>query len=169
MPGARYFITCSAVRPESRLIYPVCANAILDLIRNMDTADFSLACATIMPDHMHLLFSLFGKLSLSKVVAKFKSLTHNALIALGIQWQANFFEHRLRPVELSNDYARYIFLNPYRAGLLNRSEEWPYWILGVDADFDFLSFLEERKYPPSEWINAPLLALGLDDSSIGHD
>jgi REP-associated tyrosine transposase len=43
-----------------------------------------------------------------------------------IEWQRDFFDHRLRTDESSNDKARYILQNPVRAGLVDRPEDWPY-------------------------------------------
>jgi len=103
VPDARYFITCSAARPESGLIHTTCGHSILDSIKDMAAGkDFTLYCATVMPDHIHMLLSPSGRLAISKIIAKFKALTRNALSNSNARWQANFFEHRLRPDELCN-------------------------------------------------------------------
>jgi REP element-mobilizing transposase RayT len=170
MSGARYFVTCSAVRPESRLVHSSYARLILETVKDMVTdKDIILYCATVMPDHVHLLFSLPETLELSKVIGKFKTLSRKSRAGFDMHWQANYFEHRLRPDELCNDYARYIFLNPYRAGLIERRMEWPYWIFGADVDFNFLCFLEEGKYPPIEWLAADIEKLGLKNDFVGND
>lgn len=61
-----------------------------------------------MPDHIHLLFSLGSRLSLSQVIQKFKSKTKQALNSHDLKWQANFFEHRLRPDVEMEQFALYI-------------------------------------------------------------
>lgn len=167
---ACYFISCSASRPESRLTQPAIANQIITVFQRLaHDDDISLLCATTMPDHIHLLGGLSGRLSISGMVGKFKTYTRTFLVTAGIFWQRNFFEHRLRPDELANNYARYIFLNPYRAGLIDIGNKWPYWVLGMDADFDFLQLLKAGKYPPPEWIKADFTTLGLNDGCLGHD
>jgi hypothetical protein len=45
---------------------------------------------------------------------------------LGIGWQRDFFEHRLRNDESARQKADYILYNPVRAGLVERPEDWPY-------------------------------------------
>ena len=48
---------------------------------------------------------------------------------LNIEWQRDFFEHRLRKEESFREKADYIFANPVRAGLVERSEGWPYFFI----------------------------------------
>jgi hypothetical protein len=43
-----------------------------------------------------------------------------------ISWQRNFFEHRIRNDENIGAKADYILQNPVRAGLIERSQDWPY-------------------------------------------
>jgi putative transposase len=43
-----------------------------------------------------------------------------------IEWQENFFDHRLRDDEQFNLKADYILHNPVRAGLVTKVEDWPY-------------------------------------------
>ena len=44
----------------------------------------------------------------------------------GIDWQRDFFDHRLRKDESYIEKAHYICMNPVRAGLIENSGEWPY-------------------------------------------
>ncbi|MCX7008629.1 MAG: hypothetical protein NTY53_15485, partial [Kiritimatiellaeota bacterium] len=84
-------------------------------------------------------------------------------------WQRNFFEHRLRPDERSDPFARYIFLNPYRTQLIMRQQAWPFWFRSAADDFDFLHLLEAGQYPPTEWIGSEIKDLGLAEETIGCD
>ena len=82
--------------------------------------------ASIMPDHIHLLLELGAPLTISQVVGKLKSAivrTHSE-----IKWQENFFEHQVRPDDLIENYALYIFMNPYCAGFCVFEKTWPGWI-----------------------------------------
>ena len=49
----------------------------------------------------------------------------------GIIWQKNFFEHRLRSHESTEEKANYILQNPVRARLVETAAEWPF-VLAVD-------------------------------------
>jgi hypothetical protein len=43
-------------------------------------------------------------------------------------------------------------MNPYRAGLLELRESWPWWMRGANIDFDFLAVLGDGESPPSAWL-----------------
>jgi hypothetical protein len=45
---------------------------------------------------------------------------------LGIVWQRDFFEHRLRSDESWREKADYILANPVRKGLVKSAEDWAY-------------------------------------------
>ena len=82
----------------------------------------------LMPDHLHALFSFppSGK-PLRLVMSKWKEWTAKDL---GIHWQDDFFEHRLRREESRREKADYILANPVRAKLVSRSKDWPYVYFG---------------------------------------
>ena len=169
IPFARYFITCCVERPEDRLVQPVFATYLMkNLYDQTSDKDFKLICATVMPDHVHLLMELGDRISLNRVISKYKAKTKGFLESRGIEWQSNFFEHRLRPDEAANPYALYTFLNPFRASLLPRKEEWPWWMRGSNFRFDFMTMLEDQKYPPQAWLTDSLDALGIDENFMGE-
>lgn len=82
----------------------------------------------LMPDHLHALLSFppSGK-RLRLVVSKWKEWTAKQL---RIDWQDDFFEHRLRREESHREKEDYILANPVRAGLVRRAEDWPYVYFG---------------------------------------
>ena len=57
------------------------------------------------------------------VVSQWKEWTAKQL---GIQWQTDFFEHRLRGEEGLRQKVDYILHNPVRKGLVANAEDWPY-------------------------------------------
>ena len=80
--------------------------------------------ALLMPDHMHLLISFpQSEKRIQTIVSKCKEWTAKSL---KIDWQRDFFEHRLRKEESFREKADYIFLNPVRAGLVKEKEDWSY-------------------------------------------
>lgn len=81
-----------------------------------------------MPDHAHMLIAVPGDAVLSSLIRDFKRIT--ARIAK-IDWQRNFFDHRLRHDESESEKATYIRRNPIRAGLVGEDKEWPY---AIDLD-----------------------------------
>ncbi len=113
--------------------------------------DWQLLAATVMPDHIHVLFTLGERLPLDRVMAKLKSCARAADEAW--RWQANVFEHRLRANEDAEDYAFYIFMNPYRAGLIDVNAPWPGWLCGAEWTWKFENRLSEEGAPPAEWLD----------------
>ena len=169
LPGARYWITCSAVRPTTCLITPACGTTLISVVHSFEeSADLRLLCSTVMPDHMHVLFELGHRLTVGQIIGKFKFQTREAVRFAGASWQRDCFEHRLRPEEATNDFARYAFLNPYRAGIISRQSDWPYWQLGRGITFDFQAMLEAGRFPPAEWLSTSSENLGLQADFLGE-
>jgi putative transposase len=82
----------------------------------------------LMPDHLHALLSFPpSSKPLQLVIGKWKEWTAKEL---GIVWQRDFFEHRLRRDESRRDKADYILQNPVRGNLVARPEEWSFVYFG---------------------------------------
>lgn len=84
-----------------------------------------------MPDHLHLLIALGTEESLSGVVQKTKSNTARELKACNPRveqvWAPAFHDRALRRDEDICGVARYLVLNPVRAGLVRRVGDYPFW------------------------------------------
>ncbi len=82
-------------------------------------------CFVVMPDHLHWLFDLSGKYSLSQTVGMLKSQISRA-VGQPI-WQRGFHDHAVREEENTLAIARYIVANPLRAGITKSVRYYPYW------------------------------------------
>ena len=84
----------------------------------------------VMPDHVHWLLQLRNK-SLSKTVQTVKSMSTRYINLVsgstGAIWQPGFHDHAIRSDEYIVDIARYIVMNPVRAGLVRSVREYPHW------------------------------------------
>ncbi len=116
-----------------------------------ESDDVALHAATVMPDHVHLLFTLGERLQLSQVIAKFKTLTRRQGF-VDWRWQDNGYEHHLRPSESLEGFGFYIFMNPYAAKLCALAAEWPWWVCPEPTEFAFLASLNDGQVPP-EWLS----------------
>ena len=114
-----------------------------------------------MPDDIHLLFKLGDRLRLAQTIGKLKVATRPALAAAGLQWQSNYREHRLRPFVDSDDFALYIFLNPYRKSLIDVHQAYPWWTISRHCKPSFWESLVGGKHPPREWLETGLGAAKL--------
>ena len=84
-----------------------------------------------MPDHLHLIVGIEGDAALSNIIRDFK----RATARFGhLQWQRNFFDHRVRHDESLQEKEDYVRENPIRAGLITRGEAWPFVLATEDCE-----------------------------------
>lgn len=121
-----YFLTiCGQPPGKNQLCQAPVAEAIFETVAFRTTQGIWYPhVVVLMPDHVHALVSFpeMGK-TITAVVAQWKEWTAKQL---GIQWQTDFFEHRLRGEEGLRQKMDYLLHNPVRKGLAQRPEEWPF-------------------------------------------
>lgn len=82
----------------------------------------------LMPDHLHALISFTWEKDhgMNRVLADWKRFT---AIKLGISWQRDYFDHRIRSEQDHQSTWYYIRENPVRAGLVKSYDQWPHvWL-----------------------------------------
>jgi len=114
-------------------------------------ATWRVRCATVMPDHIHLLMVLGARLSLGRALQRLKGVTASALRVGALVWERDFFDRHLRRDEDRLSLFLYIYLNPYRAGLLARTEHWPYYYC-CDEDWRWFREQLDQDSPVPEWL-----------------
>ncbi|MFT4175998.1 MAG: hypothetical protein QM627_05025 [Luteolibacter sp.] len=79
----------------------------------------------LMPDHLHGLFTFTWseKHGMSAMVKKWKRFTARAC---GIEWQRDYFDHRIRSKKDHIQKWEYIRENPVRAKLATSYSDWPH-------------------------------------------
>jgi putative transposase len=154
-PETRYFVTaCTRERRRGLEVRLVADTIIKSLANSESLKDTATLALCIMPGHIHWLFVLGRRLSLGRVVARLKAESRGTLASAGLAWQRDFFEHRLRADESVEDYGRYVFLNPYRAGLLAPNAAWAGWWCPRPEQLGFLARLNPDGSVPREWLGA---------------
>ncbi len=152
IPAASYFLTLCAITRRTNRVRDEVAKAIFVELNAIERDQHWVQRAgVLMPDHLHLLVRLNGGLALSRCVARLKVKTGSALSAKGWVWQPNYYEHRLRPDEPVSAVIRYLYLNPYRAGLLRADESYPWYWLGCDEASWFEGDASQVEREP-EWL-----------------
>ncbi len=91
-----------------------------------DEQKFFLHEFVIMPDHIHLLLTPANAISLERAMQFIKGGFSYRLKNRGSVWQASFTNHRIRDFEDYEHHREYIRMNPIRARLAERPEEYPY-------------------------------------------
>jgi REP element-mobilizing transposase RayT len=121
-----YFLTICARDRASRPLLPIAARLLAAVRHTHDRGKWWAHLALVMPDHAHLLVRCAD--DLPGVVRAWKHWTAHHL---GVAWQRDFFEHRLRHDESLREKADYILANPVRAGLVPDGQSWPhFWMPG---------------------------------------
>ncbi len=120
-----FFITINCLpRGENQLAKPEIWNRIIDSIQFREQrGEWKWKLILAMPDHVHGIVTFPNNYSLKNSISAWKRwhASHNA-----IQWQDGFFDHRLRTQESAIEKAKYIRMNPARAGLIDQTSEWNY-------------------------------------------
>jgi putative transposase len=84
----------------------------------------------VMPDHVHLLITVSGDMSIEKAVqfikGGFSYRLKNELGYCGEVWQKSFSELRVNDEYSFAKHREYIAQNPVKRGLVSEPEEYPY-------------------------------------------
>ena len=123
--SARFFITINCKqRASNTLCHEHVAQALFASAKQYEASGrWYLWLVLLMPDHLHLIVSVSPDLGLRSVIGNWKRFQSRHL---GIEWQVNFFDHRLRDEEEFRDKAAYIRMNPVRKELTETPEAWPF-------------------------------------------
>ena len=106
------------------------------LVRELRATDIAGCSSTlayvVMPDHLHWLFELGTRDSLSGVVGNLKSNSARKINRVSGRcgqpvWQRGFHDHAMRTDESVIDAARYIIANPLRACLVEQVGDYALW------------------------------------------
>lgn len=152
--GAEYFLTLCTAGRNPGLIGADCIAAIMTEASFMERdGTWRLRCLVMMPDHIHLLVVLGGRLALGKAVARLKAKTTTGRRRAhpDLKWARDFFDHRVRADEDHLSLFLCIFLNPYRAQLCVLSESWPGYHCS-DEDWRWFRHELDNERPPPEWL-----------------
>jgi len=122
-----FFITiCCQTRTQNQLCTPdTAAGLIEDATFYHKQRRWVLFIFLLMPDHLHMIAGFPKTENMSDVIRNWKRLTARRT---HINWQRNYFDHRVRPDEGLQFKTDYIRQNPVRAGLVSRPEDWPHYV-----------------------------------------
>ena len=124
-PGELFFVTvCCQRRGVNVLAREEIARSLFDALEAYVAAGrWYVRLMVLMPDHLHALMAVPAEEDLQRVVRSWKRFLARTVT---IEWQRDFFDHRLRNDESCEEKSAYIRDNPVRAGLVARPEDWPY-------------------------------------------
>ena len=127
-----YFITTCTFHRRAILASREVAVILIDEWRNAHNRHgWAIGRYVIMPDHVHFFCSAeLGTKALPTFMQRWKEWTSKRMMRelklSGTVWQEEFFDHVLRSSESYSQKWDYVKENPVRAGLVKRSDEWPW-------------------------------------------
>jgi len=91
---------------------------------------FLLTAWVFLPDHGHAIFNPRKPVTISRVMESIKvdatKRINRSRQETGLLWQPRFFDRAVRTVKEYHEKMQYIHLNPVKARLVNRPEDWPW-------------------------------------------
>lgn len=98
------------------------AERLLAAARNYDERnEWRCLLMLMMPDHVHALLAFPSGKAMATVVGSWK---RYAARSLGVKWQKNFFDHRVRSERELAETWSYVLRNPVAKGLCEKEEDW---------------------------------------------
>jgi len=124
--GRPYLITATTAQRQPLFADWQAARTLVAALREeADLGSAHTLAYVVMPDHLHWLLQLGDGAALADVVGRVKAVVAHRLG--GPVWQAGFHDHAVRMEEDLAQIARYVVLNPVRAGLVRRVGDYPHW------------------------------------------
>ena len=122
------FVTVRLLPQRTKLQAGDFARIAVSLSRMRQKHGFALTAWVLLPDHWHAIIYPTYPLTISKI---FQAVKVSSTIAVNVRrrergelWQERFFDHALRTVRDYADKVEYVHLNPVKAGLVERPEDW---------------------------------------------
>jgi putative transposase len=130
-PSRTFFITAKASMGRALLQSDRNAILFIDVLRSYVAAKkFKVHDFVVMPDHVHVLLTVGGQLSIEKAVQFIKGGFSYRLKKehgySGEVWQRGFSEVRIDDWESFQGHKAYIAQNPVKRGLVESPDEFPY-------------------------------------------
>jgi len=130
-PHAAYFLTIGCAQGKSIFQSERMATLFLETLSGYRTqGKFQLHEFAVMPDHVHLLLSPGGEITIERAVQFIKGgFSFRAARELGFRgeiWQRGYVDHRIRDIRDYTYHCEYIHMNPLRAQLCESAATFPY-------------------------------------------
>jgi REP element-mobilizing transposase RayT len=116
---------------ETYLLNKKVASVIKEAIEKYENELYQVICYCIMPNHVHLLFTILdtGKTlsDIMKLIKGSSAISINKLLdRKGKLWQAENFDRLIREEKEMYNIIKYVLLNPVKASLVSDWKDWEY-------------------------------------------
>jgi len=122
-PGSWFFVTIKCIpKGKNQLCRAQTGDAVLAAVKyNHEKLIWHCRLALLMPDHLHAILAFPSSPGMEAILKNCKKFVARRD---GIEWQRDFFDHRLRNDPELQEKISYILMNPVRKGLCECAEEW---------------------------------------------
>jgi len=126
-----YFITINCLPPgQNQLCLAGMGDGVLAaMAHNHEHLRWHCRLCLLMPDHLHAIIAFPREPGMKTLVTNWKKFV---AVKLGVEWQRDFFDHRLRDHHQLHEKIEYVLMNPVRKGLCERVEDWKWVYLPND-------------------------------------
>ena len=122
-----FFITTVTAKREPLFRRDATARLLIEtIVHYRDAGKYLLYEFVVMPDHLHLLITPADEIALERAMQFIKGGFSFRLKSRWLVWQESFTNHRVRDLGDLENHREYIRMNPVRAGLVERCEDYPY-------------------------------------------
>ena len=125
-----FFVTCRLLPRREKLQGSEFERLAHVVRERREKYHFLLTAWVFLPDHWHAIIFPPYPLTISRAMESIKvGSTHrinSGRRESGLLWQPRFFDRAVRTVQEYYEKVEYIHLNPVRAGLVERAEDWPW-------------------------------------------
>ncbi|MDR5729315.1 MAG: transposase [Terriglobia bacterium] len=123
-----YFVSTQTAQRQPLFRHERWAQLMQETMLHYADKDFSLHAYVIMPDHLHILIAPSETLEKAAQLIKggFSFRAKRAFDWKFEVWQQGFTDHRIRNEEDWQQHLEYIRMNPVKAGIVARAEDYPY-------------------------------------------
>jgi len=132
-PGSTYYVTFNLASGE---LSAVERQIVLEHVKSGHGRFYDLAAATVMPDHVHIIFKPLAQFDPSLIMKGIKGVSARLLNlhrnAVGCVWQEESWDHILRSVEEFDEKLQYMYNNPIKAGLVADGDLYNGWYFNPD-------------------------------------
>jgi putative transposase len=133
LSGSVYYVTfqlaARELNAEERRI-------VLEHVKSGHGRFYNLAAATVMPDHVHLLFKPNGEFTLPRIMKGVKGVSARLLNehrrTTGQVWQEESWDRIIRDVAEFDEKLQYMYNNPVKAGLVSDPDAYDGWLYNPD-------------------------------------
>jgi REP-associated tyrosine transposase len=121
--GGWFFVTINCVpRGRNQLCCAEPGNAVLQAMNfNHEKCVWHCRLCLLMPDHLHAIMAFPREPGMATTIKNWKKFVAGKY---SVDWQRDFFDHRLRDHHEVEEKTSYILMNPVRRGLCERVKEW---------------------------------------------